>query len=48
MGNSRRTFAAKYHGICERCLGDIDPGDEVGYLDDDLCCEECWERFKDE
>lgn len=48
MSSSGRTFVAKYHGICNECLDDIDPGDEAGYLDDEVCCVDCWEKYKDD
>lgn len=30
------TFEAKYPGTCQECGGEIEPGDEVVYLEDKL------------
>lgn len=42
MSTSRDTFTAKYDGWCMECGADIEPGDEIAYLDDALVCEDCW------
>ena len=39
-------FAARYHGLCRSCGDDIEPGDEVGYIEDEedgVCCAGCVE-----
>ena len=35
------TFDAKYPGRCADCGDDIDEGDEIGYIDDEICCGDC-------
>lgn len=42
MSTSRRTFTASFDGECEMCDGDIQCGDDIAYLDDEVVCEECW------
>jgi hypothetical protein len=42
------TFTASYNGVCQVCLLDIDAGDEVGYIDGDLLCENCYVLAEDE
>jgi hypothetical protein len=37
------TFTARYESECAECGDPIEPGDEAGYLDDEVCCEECVE-----
>ena len=34
-----RTFTANYGGECSECFAEIDAGDEIGYVDDEDCCE---------
>lgn len=39
-------FAARYYSRCPSCGVDIDPGDEVGHLEeeeDSVCCAGCVE-----
>jgi DNA-directed RNA polymerase subunit RPC12/RpoP len=38
-----RTFTAKYAGTCSNCGADIEAGDEIGYVDDEINCESCCE-----
>lgn len=35
------TFSARYPGHCQLCGADFDEGDEIGYVDDEIACEEC-------
>lgn len=37
------TFTAAYRGKCAECFTEIEPGDTAGYVDDEVCCEECVE-----
>lgn len=50
-------FPAKWNSDCERCGGNIEEGEIIGYLDDDLSCARCiedayldeeWYRREDE
>lgn len=36
-----RRFSAAYDGECQGCGGEFHEGDEVAYVDDELCCEAC-------
>jgi hypothetical protein len=36
-----RIFPAAYGGTCGCCGLDFDEGDPIGYLDDEICCEDC-------
>lgn len=36
-----RTFTARYDGECAECYADIAEGDEIGYVDGEICCESC-------
>lgn len=36
-----RTFTARYSGECEGCGEAIEPGDQAGYVDDELVGECC-------
>ncbi|HTF53659.1 MAG TPA: hypothetical protein VK735_39955 [Pseudonocardia sp.] len=36
-----RTFRASYFGRCLACDDTIEPGDEVGYADDELIHADC-------
>jgi hypothetical protein len=38
---SVKLFPARYNGICRCCDEPIEVGDWVGYLDDEVCCEDC-------
>lgn len=38
-----RLFFAMYDGECSHCLSDILEGDEIGYVDDEICCQNCWD-----
>lgn len=42
-----RTFTAKYDGSCSNCGVDIEPGDDVGYVDDEINCENCFEAAQE-
>lgn len=35
-------FPASYEGVCNNCGWDIEPGDDIGYVDDEVVCKECW------
>jgi hypothetical protein len=37
-------FAARYDGWCSECNERIEAGDIIGYVDDVVVCEECYER----
>lgn len=37
-----RTFEARYDGECKHCLTDIQEGDEIGYVNDEIACESCF------
>ena len=37
-----RTFTARYDGRCRHCSEQICEGDEVGYVDDELACTDCF------
>lgn len=39
-----RKFPASYEGDCADCMGIIDPGDLIGYVEDEICCEECYDK----
>jgi hypothetical protein len=39
MGNNR--FIARYNSDCEHCGDSINPGNEAGYINDDISCENC-------
>lgn len=41
-----RTFTAAYDGECSNCDCAIFQGDEIGYVDDEVCCEKCCEEHK--
>lgn len=38
-----RTFTARYpqRDGCAQCGADIDAGDQAGYIDSEICCEDC-------
>ena len=36
-----KVFTAAYPGTCAECLDEIEPGDEVQYVDDELIHEDC-------
>lgn len=42
-----RTFTARYDGECSECFCEISEGDEIGYVDDEICCESCCESRQD-
>lgn len=35
------TFVAMYAGECNECGADIEPGDEIGYVNNAIACETC-------
>jgi hypothetical protein len=37
-------FGARYDGHCVPCGTAFDEGDAVGYVDDELCCEDCYDE----
>ena len=39
-----RLFPAQYYGSCSHCMEPIEPGDWVGYVDDEIACELCVEE----
>lgn len=41
-------FTARYVGECALCGDPIDPGDEAGYIDDEVCCADCCDDVEDE
>lgn len=41
-------FTASYPGGCSECGEDFDEGDRVGYVDDELCCDDCCQAAEDE
>ena len=47
MAKSRNTFAARYDGRCRYCEGEFEAGDQIGYVDDEINCEGCWEDADD-
>ena len=36
-----RRFYARYEGTCAACFEHIYEGDYIGYIDDEVCCEDC-------
>lgn len=34
-------FYAKWRGWCSECGDEWEEGDEIGYVDDELCCGDC-------
>lgn len=41
-------FTARYDGECAECGNTIVEGDPAGYVDDELCCQACWEEAEAE
>lgn len=41
------TFTASFPGRCASCNDRIEPGDEIGYVDDEVCCETCVDAADD-
>lgn len=41
------TFTARYESDCAECGAAIEPGDEAGYVDDEVCCEDCVDASRD-
>ena len=37
------TFSARYPGECNGCGAEFDEGDPIGYVDDEINCEDCCE-----
>lgn len=35
------TFSARFPGECHQCFEPFEEGDEIGYVDDQICCEIC-------
>jgi hypothetical protein len=38
-----KIFQASFDGTCDGCGADIVAGDDVRYINHDLCCELCWD-----
>lgn len=36
-----RRFTARYDSECAECGSDIEEGDTAGYVDDEVCCDDC-------
>lgn len=49
MANVTR-FEAKFptEGGCNECGGDIEAGDNIGYVDDEINCEDCCDETEAE
>lgn len=43
-----RIFAAAYSGTCDECGDEIEPGDDVQYVDDELVHADCNPDLGDE
>lgn len=41
-------FTARFDSECARCDEPISEGDTAGYVDDEVCCEDCWEEARAE
>ena len=41
-------FIAAFDSECAKCFGDISEGDNAGYLDDEVCCEDCCDEIEAE
>jgi hypothetical protein len=41
-------FTARYTSRCAQCDELIEPGDEAGYVDDEVCCEDCAEAAEEQ
>lgn len=37
------TFPARYSGTCSNCDEEIEEGDLIGYVEDVVVCEECFD-----
>lgn len=37
-------FKIAYDDYCRECGDECDEGDRMGYVDDEICCEDCWEE----
>ena len=48
MSKSRNTFEARYDSRCRYCEEPIEAGDQIGYVDDEINCEGCWEDASDD
>lgn len=35
-------FNARWAGTCNDCGEDFEEGDRIGYVDDVICCYDCW------
>lgn len=42
-----RTFTARFDSECAHCGGDIEEGDEIAYVDDEIACEDCVSQADD-
>jgi hypothetical protein len=40
-------FSARFDSECARCGGDNEEGDDVGWIDDEVCCIECYNECSD-
>ncbi|WP_285438068.1 hypothetical protein [Streptomyces sp. ISL-98] len=36
-----RKFNARFDSECQHCGGDIEEGDEIAYVEDQIACESC-------
>lgn len=43
-----RKFMAQYDGSCYECGDDIESGDMIGYVDDSVVCEACFDEAQPE
>ncbi len=41
-------FTARFDSDCESCGNPIYEGDQAGYVDDEVCCQDCWEAAQDD
>ena len=41
-----KTFEARYDGECKWCSAEIQEGDQIGYVDNEIACLECFEDSK--
>lgn len=41
-------FVASFPGECSECAERFDEGDRIGYVEDELCCDDCCADAEDE
>lgn len=41
-----RLFEAQYRGSCSNCGEPVEPSDWVGYVNDQVCCEDCCKELE--